>query len=426
MYCPDCGHNNPEGNRFCGMCGERLPERTNRNNAGADRLSASEKSQDRRERIADHDPEPVAASLRHREAIDEPVRELPGTGLSPVRQSSPKAASAGRYDSEPISKPARVVEPAAAVYAATPHLESASPIEQPATTLSGPSFLGLSSGSNGSDSYSYLYEDEAPRSHAGFLAFLLLLVIAGGVVYWQWQPIQNWVINRANQKVDTGTPAPTAGSSTASSDNTSTPPAQSQTQPATTNPSGDNSTTTPATTAPTKQPSATPGNSAAPKNAEPADKPKSDDSGSPDKQEESDSAAGLSKASSRKAEAKTSAAAKRPEPEPPAGADLVASGEKYLYGRGTPQNCRQAIHDFNAAAQQENARAMAHLGALYATGECVPLNRVQAYQWFSRALAKDRSNTYLEHNMSMLWREMDTNEKAQVSGKSPTEQSRMF
>src|SRR5690242_7276357 len=126
------------------MCGERLPERTNRNNAGADRPSATEKSQDRRERVADHDPEPVAASLRHREPIDEPVRELPGTGLSPLRQSPPTATNVAQYESEPnIFKPARVVEPAAAVYAATPHLESASPIEQPATTLSGPSILGL-------------------------------------------------------------------------------------------------------------------------------------------------------------------------------------------------------------------------------------------------------------------------------------------
>lgn len=393
MYCPDCGHNNPEGNRFCGMCGEPLPQRR-QSPAGTNAVNA-EKREEQRERIAQHDPEPVPASFRHREPIDEPVRELPGTGLSPARPSS-----------------------------------SPTQIEEPVATVSGPSFLGLSSGSNGSQGYSYLYEDEPPKSHAGFFMFLLLVAVLGGVLYWQRQPIQNWVVNRANQKVDTGTPASTAGSSTASSDNTSTPPAQ--TQPA--NPASGNSAAPAAQSpdqTPAQQQNASPDNSASPKNAQPDSKPKSDDKTAPDDQDQTDSTATAkpeSKAAHQKtaAEARTSAARKHTEPQPPAGTELVASGEKYLYGRGAPQNCRQAVNDFNAAAQQENARAMAHLGALYATGECVPLNRVQAYQWFSRALSKDRSNTYLEHNLSMLWREMDANEKAQVSTKSPTEQSRMF
>ena len=30
MFCPECGTRNPEENRFCGMCGERLPDRTER------------------------------------------------------------------------------------------------------------------------------------------------------------------------------------------------------------------------------------------------------------------------------------------------------------------------------------------------------------------------------------------------------------
>lgn len=30
MYCPECAHRNPDENRFCGMCGERLPERGRR------------------------------------------------------------------------------------------------------------------------------------------------------------------------------------------------------------------------------------------------------------------------------------------------------------------------------------------------------------------------------------------------------------
>src|SRR6185437_6466417 len=101
-------------------------------------------------------------------------------------------------------------------------LDSATPNERRATTVSGPSFLGLSSTSDSSTGYSYLYEDDPPKSHVGMIVLLLCLVVLGGAVYWQWQPIQNWILTRASQKVDVGAPAPTAsqpGSSTASSDN---------------------------------------------------------------------------------------------------------------------------------------------------------------------------------------------------------------
>ena len=143
MYCPECGHQNPLGNRFCGMCGERLPERaaklekrpTTAEMRAEDIVRATEPRDDsalaaeRRERIAEHDPEPVAANLRHREPVDETVRE-----------SEMPAAVADFYSRGSDEEP---------------------------TTVSGPSFLGLSGGTGGSSSYSYLYEDEQPRSHAG-------------------------------------------------------------------------------------------------------------------------------------------------------------------------------------------------------------------------------------------------------------------
>ena len=42
MYCPDCGHQNPPGNRYCGMCGERLPERTAKTERQAVDVAANE------------------------------------------------------------------------------------------------------------------------------------------------------------------------------------------------------------------------------------------------------------------------------------------------------------------------------------------------------------------------------------------------
>jgi hypothetical protein len=37
-----------------------------------------------------------------------------------------------------------------------------------------------------------------------------------------------------------------------------------------------------------------------------------------------------------------------------------------------------------------------------------------AYNWFSRALAHDRGNASIEHNLNMLWRDMDARERKQV------------
>ena len=409
MYCPDCGHNNPEGNRFCGMCGESLPER---------RRASEPAISEHRERVAQHDPEPVSASLRHREPIDEPVR----------RHESPRPFVPASVTAPPVSSSTRQMD---TEYMAEPHLESATPIEQSGGMLSGPSFLGLGSTSDSSSGYSYLYEDEAPKSHAGLVVFLICLFALGGVLYWQWQPLKTWVVNKANSKVNTGiapTQAPsTPGSSTASSDNANPAPSQPADQQAM--PQNDSN---------------APANPPAKNNAAPTDKPSPDQSSAPPKDEtkseadspDSPATTEAKKSETRKEPAKPVEEARASKREPaareekaaaaPAGDDLVASGERYLYGHGAPQNCGQAVVNFNAAAKQDNPRAMGHLGALYATGECVPLNRIEAYHWFSRALAKDRNNTYLEHNLSMLWREMDAQEKAQVSGEAKEAQNKMF
>jgi hypothetical protein len=403
VYCPECGHQNPVGNRFCGMCGEHLPERTTK----AEKRPTSERREsiaappavardgtvrdedaaaERRERIAEHDPEPVAASLRHREPVDETVRE------------SELPAAVADYYSSPR------------------------PSEEP-TTVSGPSFLGLSGGA-GSSSYSYLYEDEQPRSHTGSLAFLLLLAIIGAGVYWKWQPIKDYVVNAALTHSQTGRAAPAAaptqpGSTTASSDNTANQSGQAA------NPNNG---------LPQQDNAATPTDQQKPK----ADTPKTDqaippaandsDKTSAPKDERPQSEVGRSSRfqnvkSNNASEEDAAADNEKPSARRPAqaaGTELVDTGERYLYGRGVPRNCNQALVNFQAAAKQENPRAMSHLGSLYATGQCVPLDRAQAYQWYSRALAADRSNTYLEHNLNMLWRDMSSTERAKAT------QKRMF
>jgi hypothetical protein len=95
-------------------------------------------------------------------------------------------------------------------------------------------------------------------------------------------------------------------------------------------------------------------------------------------------------------------------------AQLVAEGEKYLFGRGVVSNCKAAQQSFEGAAKQGNAAAMAHLGSMYASGRCAKFNRVVAYQWFTKAKDADPSNIWIESSMDMLWRNMSSKERAAI------------
>ncbi len=95
-------------------------------------------------------------------------------------------------------------------------------------------------------------------------------------------------------------------------------------------------------------------------------------------------------------------------------AGLVADGERYLYGRGVASNCKAAKQNFEDAAKQGNAAAMAHLGAMYGAGRCADFNRVTAYQWFAKANNADPGNTWIQSSMDMLWRNMSAKERAAI------------
>ena len=102
-------------------------------------------------------------------------------------------------------------------------------------------------------------------------------------------------------------------------------------------------------------------------------------------------------------------------------AGLVASGEKYLYGRGVPANCERAISYLRKAADLGNAKGSSHLGAMYATGQCLPMDRVRAYKYFAQALHQDSSNMYFQRNLEMLWNEMSSEEKQQALARAPAQ-----
>ena len=88
------------------------------------------------------------------------------------------------------------------------------------------------------------------------------------------------------------------------------------------------------------------------------------------------------------------------------------AAEKYLYGPS--RNCTAARSLLEQAAGRQNPSAMSHLGAMYATGQCVSADKTLAYIWFSRAYDVNPENQWLEKNLTMLWRDMSSSERQVV------------
>ncbi len=371
MLCPSCGSDNPDQNRFCGSCGGALKT-----------------------------IESQSAELEL--ARSTPDHELP----SPARSE-------------------REQEPG----------------------ISGPSFLGLSDAPLEEDrepEYSYLLEGEPRRGNLATYLVVLVLIGVGVAVAAKWGTIRQYVATVRRS-------APSVVASKAASQADAKPTAdQPDQQPAATPPQitaepatipaaaqqsarkePDSAANVPANTQqsstdePTPAPPTT--NSAEPATAEKATEPappaKDAQSGAPAKSAESSASASSAENDDTEnepapAEPKKAAArlTKESTPKPTKDDRLVTLGENYLYGRGVHKSCDQAVTYMKAAAKGQNAKAMSHLGAMYATGECVSQDRPLAYLWLSRARDADPSNTWLERNLNMLWRDMTPDERARSGG----------
>lgn len=380
VRCRNCGHENPEDNRFCGMCGNLLVGRP---------LAEAEYAITKT---------PVAVTHEARttqESVAAPVE---------IRREPVEARA------EPVELPEPVApEPA-------PRSEKWW-VDEGEATVGGPSFLGLSSAdTSAGGGYSYLFQEEEERSHKAAWAFLLVLLVLGGVVYAKWQPIRDYVLTTAltharpqhpsaqDNNTQPAAPAGSAPTTTVASSDTQPPPAITETNKAEPAKAGDQKPADPKEGLPEEDKHSAAGSS------KPAQQPEKQPAAVADKssEDEEDAPADEEKPSpSKKARAQTND-----------GVELVNSGERYLYGRGVQRSCNQAVSYFNAAAAKQNPQAFSHLGALYATGECVPMDRAVAYAWFRRAYAREPSNHYFEQNLTMLWREMSPDEKQRATGGS--------
>jgi hypothetical protein len=316
------------------------------------------------------------------------------------------------------------------------------------TTISGPSFLGLTDDSpSEDDSADYLLEDEEPSGgRAGWYVFSLVAVaILATVGVLEWRAIKTGKLS-----------IPFFSSSTAESPKTADQPTTGST-PAATSPSPADTPSNPATSAANPSSGQTGADDTKPdqlttdhSNAPAESKPPEDGSSSsaqPDQtadaeeqpatgtseSESTPSKAAPDKSTPEKIVEKSAAAASvspreekaskpkatRPEkieekPDPKTNRMLIA-GEKYLYGRGVRRDCNQALIYFRAAASEDNGPAMSHLGAMYASGNCVRIDRATAYSWFVRAQEADPGNEWISRNLNMLWRDMSSQERAAVS-----------
>jgi hypothetical protein len=308
--------------------------------------------------------------------------------------------------------------------------------------LNGPSFLGLGDSDGSGD---YLLEDE--ESHAGrkFLLVVALLVV-GGLAYLQYRadaPVTSiWaaIKSRATgQPAQTSQPQDPAASGVQPTQPTSTKP-DANAQPdaaasapvASANPQTQNP--PPADEANAAPAAGIPSDKSAAKDVEqkpPASASKTQDIAPAEKPAARKKTSGELMAKAQHPESDQDTAAQNEEEAPakpsrgkPSAAmeargdrqddALVTRAQGYLYGKGGARSCNTALSLLKQAAGRGNAKADSQLGAMYATGNCAPFDRAEAYRWFTKAAEADPANSYLQRSRDMMWREMSPQERRKV------------
>jgi hypothetical protein len=273
----------------------------------------------------------------------------------------------------------------------------------------------------------YLLEDEEEPRRGGagkFVLIVLALALAGGFGYLRWKNHKFGWLGAGTSK-----PSATAQNSDTTDTNAATPDGSSApSTPATTpaiQPAPDPTAATPATTNTGSPNTASPAASATTTNPTTGSTPASSAPTTPDSTAPSNTAAAPSAtepaASAPDSPAATTPKATRPADAPPpkpAAAikpakpfDSVGEAQKYLYGKGVPQDCERGMRLLKPAVNQSNPKAMIEMGALYSAGLCTPHDLPTAYRWFALALRKDPENQAVQSDLQKLWGEMTQPER---------------
>ena len=384
MICPRCGENNPDNFKFCGMCGANLLSTSEGGQKPAVKATTESSQAARSQSMAFSRMEPRGAiSKPGTLIIDEP---------RPPRPAEPRATE-------------EHVEP-----------------------IAGPSLLGLNQPTPDSireTSFRGMTTYYPEERHPAWGRILLTLIFIVGLVAVGWWRYKNY-----------GTPGH-GMPSWLSAMNKTTPPSDNQTPQYGANPAGQNANqntdqnknqaTDQSKAAASGDNSASAngatdsGNAADQSNAasdKSSDTNKTADTKSANKADQPDASAPAkptkaAKAAAANADNEDSTPAAKPKPVAASseGDGLFRKGEAYLYGRGGPESCSQAIRYLKSASDKSSSKARSTFGTMYATGHCVPRDLPTSYRWFAMALQADPNNSILEKDLSAIWNQMTPPER---------------
>lgn len=401
MICPNCREDNASNFRFCGMCGTSLEPRRTTGTAALDPLSALSTP------VSQPTAPPKTVQPRVSSAT-EPLRSLAMAGAtSSVKQQVPAPSGPSMLGLDrPVANQIGVSESKVSRSDAG----RSNTLDEPTLdSLRERSFSGLDS---------FLEPEE---SHSGPGRILLLIVLLAALGAAGWWTYTNYVSVAEGRKPQ----AATSNTGSASTENTPgtavEPVAQNaqapnmnspQSSPQSTAPSaqvpeGPSENTNPRSTPSTKQPETTakaadetrtvasvPLTPAPVSTAQPKTVPAYQKAPSPQAAVTSVKSANLSSATGSNT-----------------GDADFRRGEAYLYGRGAPENCTEAVKNLKAASAKANAKARSAFGTMYATGHCVPRDLPTSYLWFALALRVDPNNQILEKDLNAIWNQMTPPER---------------
>lgn len=390
MICPKCGEDNSDTFRFCGMCGNLLEARRPVNALMSNQSSSLP-------RAANAPASRMAIEERAIWPADnasQPVPPISGPSMLGLNQPVASPLSPSREESQPKSSPTET-----------------RPSQPSADLLREKSFSGLDS----------FFEPEQPNTGARRIVLLVVLLAAlGGAGWWAYGYLESTESRKsapatpttaqsngdvsANSRDDSKTASPSNPTPTATAD----APAEAKSAPA------------PEASASAPKPSAAvpegPSENAHPiADVPPTHAPRTPATKVTPASPKADQRARIEEkkiAEKRQASIAATLAAKASKPAPVANGNAdFRKGEAYLYGRGVPENCDQAVKSLKAASAQQSAKARSAFGTMYATGHCVPRDLPTSYSWFAMALQVDPKNQILEKDLNAIWNQMTPPER---------------
>jgi zinc ribbon protein len=401
VICPKCGEDNSENFRFCGMCGTPLEARRPPGAPALDPLSAFPPKISTKVPTATDSIKPAVAEAVARH-INKPVPPISGPSMLGLNQpiaDQPIPTHASPSQSVP----------------AHPSAAHTTPAPTSIDLLRETSFSGFDS----------FMEPEEPKTGVGRI--LLLLALLAGLGIAGWWAYTNYVGATESRKLQ----AAISNADEAPAGNVAqkpvAPPEESKDTPSTKSASpdaaaGDNSSTQtnppPAAAdsqsgraAPNSKAADTEANSAAPAKQRAATAP------TPPAATPTPKTSPAHKTAPKHEPLVAAARApSRPEPAAPDTGDAAfRRGEAFLYGRGTHENCDEAVKNLKIASAQSNAKARSTFGTMYATGHCVPRDLPTSYLWFALALRVDPTNQILEKDLNAVWNQMTPPERQQAT-----------